>query len=361
MTAPPTPARPQLHAGDELSLGLDIGGTSAKSVLLTVGAVQAPGQPRPGRILASGQSARYSRPDAPGLLAAIAEALAAPAAEARRLLAERPGTPLLGVGLCCPGLVDPDTRTITRSVNLPALVGLNLDSLPGSALDGLPGWTGRVAHCPDARAAATDWWANTPAGFSGRLLALSLGTGVGACVLDDGRPLRVSGESPGHLGQIDVGPILRLAPHAPPHHHAGPSGEGTPPASVARAWSIEEPIGPDGGRGGLEAFVGLPALRDRYGPGLGEWLKHPRLDDPPIVALVRALRIAHAIYRPQHVVLLGGVGLSIGRAPIAAGLRAAVADRLTSLARDQWTLQFAQHLLHAAAGAARLVAVPDGF
>ncbi|MBV9490447.1 MAG: MFS transporter, partial [Verrucomicrobia bacterium] len=60
---------------------------------------------------------------------------------------------------------------------------------------------------------------------------LALGTGVGAAVLDDGVPLRVDGDSPGHLGQIDV--------------------------------SLDDraPIGPDGGAGSLEGYLGVPAIR----------------------------------------------------------------------------------------------------
>src|SRR5258708_31988407 len=70
-------------------------------------------------------------------------------------------------------------------------------------------------------------------GLSGRLLCLALGTGVGACVIDEGTFLHVSGESPGHFGQLDV--------------------------------SLEDPapIGPDGGAGSLEAYIGAAALAAR--------------------------------------------------------------------------------------------------
>ena len=54
-------------------------------------------------------------------------------------------------------------------------------------------------------------------------------------VLDDGVPLFIEGASPGHLGQVDC--------------------------------SIEGDfvIGPDGGSGSLEGYIGVPALIKRYG------------------------------------------------------------------------------------------------
>jgi hypothetical protein len=146
-------------------------------------------------------------------------------------------------------------------------------------------------------------------------------------VLDDGLPLHVSGTSPGHLGQIDVSIDL--------------PGEPTP-------------IGPDGGRGGLEAYIGLPALRARYGEGFADRLQALTPDDPPLLALARAIRIAHAIYRPQHIALLGGVGLRL--APVLPDLKARVDDALTSVARSGWTLSSGDSDLHAARGAARLAA-----
>ncbi len=57
---------------------------------------------------------------------------------------------------------------------------------------------------------------------------ISLGSGVGMSVLDDGVPLAVDENSPGHLGQINV------------------------------SLDSNPPIGPDGGAGGLEAYIGAP-------------------------------------------------------------------------------------------------------
>lgn len=279
------------------ALGIDIGGSCVKAALL-----------RDGEVVATGMSARYSRPDLGGIAGAIGAALPAEA----RLLLHPPE-----IGVCAPGLSDAASQRITKSINMPALEGVDLRELLERVL-GRPaaGLTVRT----DAHAAATDFRAKHPE--PGRLLAVSLGTGVGACVLDDGRPVRVTGSSPGHLGQMDV--------------------------------TVEEasaPVGPDGGRGSLEAYIGLPALTARYGPGLeGAFLETSA--GPPLRALARALRIAHAIYRPDQIALLGGVGLLMS--PVLPVLRGLVADGLTSLARDGWTLRCGDHVFHAAAGAARL-------
>jgi hypothetical protein len=68
-------------------------------------------------------------------------------------------------------------------------------------------------------------------------------------------------------------------------------------------------------------------------------------------ALVRAIRIAHAIYRPLHVCLTGGVGIRLK--PLVAEIRAAVEKDLTSVARPGWTLTTGESDYHAACGVAR--------
>lgn len=295
--APVSHARP--------ALGVDVGGTSIKAVLV-----------RDGRVELERQSKRYAHPSADELGDALQTMLQA------GMLRE----PIASVGLCVPGVVDPSTRRVTMSVNMPGLVGASLDDLLAHAMG--PRWPGSVSLASDAQAAATDYWAGSEPALTGRLVAVSLGTGVGACVLDDGVPLRVAGMSSGHLGQIDVS----LDDHAP--------------------------IGPDGGRGSLEAYIGLPALRAAHGRSVGSWFEHAQLNDPPIRALVRALRVAHAIYRPDHIALLGGVGIELSRSPIGGAIHGAVADQLTRLARPDWTLGYARSTFHAAAGVARLSTAP---
>ncbi|MBX3408799.1 MAG: ROK family protein [Phycisphaeraceae bacterium] len=285
------------------TLGIDIGGTSVKAVLM-----------RDGHELARARSLPYSRPDHDTLAGAVAAAASGAAAGA---------TPA-HIGLCLPGLWCPLARTVTYSANVPGIVGMPLKDLLAS----LPFDSDRCTVVADAYAAAFDARCERPgaAPLAGRLFALSLGTGVGACVInEDGSPLRVSGDSPGHFGQIDVTLDDSLAP-----------------------------VGPDGGTGSLESYLGLPALRARYKVPDEQLCAAVSPADAPMRALARALRIAHAIYRPQHIRLLGGVGIRLGS--LLAPLRARIEDGLTSLARPGWTLACGTSDLHAARGAARIAA-----
>lgn len=322
MSSIPPPSTADAQA--PIALGIDIGGTSAKAALLQ-GATR----------LWSSRSKTFARPDRAELIGAV-----------RDLLAGAPRAPiaqLAAIGVCAPGLVDPLTGLITKAVNVPGLVGLAPADLARRALLGAADKT-FIHACTDAHAAACDVVHSDPFAPKlrdpgpGRVLAISIGTGVGACVLDPSAlapddassltwsPLIVSGRGPGHLGQLDV--------------------------TVQDSAPI--PIGPDGGRGSLEAYIGLPALRARYGPDLGLVLERARwtVTDPPLAALVKALRISHAIYRPRHTVLLGGVGIRL--AGLVPALHAAVRDGLTNLAQPDWTLSSGTSDHHAALGAARL-------
>jgi len=183
----------------------------------------------------------------------------------------------------------------------------------------------RPAHievCTDAVASAYDIY--TTHNLRGRLLSLALGTGVGAAVIDDGVPLEVDGESPGHIGQMDC------------------SIEGDPV------------IGPDGGAGSLEGYIGAPALAQRYGPDMSANLAKLGPDDAPVKALARAIRICHAIYCPDHVALTGGIGNRLGHlVPV---IRNLVETNLSSIAKPNWTMLTGSDDFHAARGAARFAA-----
>jgi glucokinase len=296
------------------ALGIDIGGSSVKVAAL-----------EGDRVLAVGQSARYQRPDRRELEDAIAGAIATLGSDA----IARFGT-VAAVGLCAPGILDESRNVIVRAINVPGIMDVPLSELLTSAcqrvMSGIKPSASSLVVMGDALAAAMDVFHVRR--LEGRVLALSIGTGVGAAVLDDGLPLRVAREvlSPGHLGQLDV----TLDEH-----------------------DVLTPVGPDGGRGGLEGYIGLPALITRYGAsalnarladGLGP-------SEPPVRALARAVRIAHAIYRPNHVVLLGGTGVRL--LPSLPAVRTLVDDRLTGLARLGWTLGCGDSDFHAALGVAR--------
>ena len=275
------------------ALGIDIGGTSIKLALL-----------RDGQVDWTRKSASFTRPSTQQLIDAITQT------------AGENLPPLNAVGLCCPGLLDRANRTIKLSVNVPGLVDQPLDELVHRAL----GTSTRLtAILSDANAVGYDVYATRR--LTGRLLCLTLGTGVGASVIDEGRFLHVSGESPGHIGQMDV--------------------------------SLDDaaPIGPDGGAGSLEAYIGAAALIAHYGDDAASRLK---MSDPPLRALIRAIRIAHAIYRPHHVCLTGGIGIRL--AHLIEELKAAVAQNLTSVARGDWTLFTGESDYHAACGVARFAA-----
>lgn len=304
------------------AIGIDVGGTSVKASLLE-------GDGATVRVVGSGRSAAYRRPDIIELRAKIGEAV-------RECVgAGWPSARVDAVGLCVPGRRDEAGRRVVASVNVPGLVGVGLQELVGESMcaagvgAGLVGE--RLVVTSDAHAAAVDVAAGlaggsrTSEGGPRRLLVLSLGTGVGACVLDGLVPLRVSGESPGHFGQIDVGVVM---------------ADG------------RVPVGPDGGRGGLEAYVGLPALVGRLSGPAETVMQRVGADDVALVAVARAIRIGHAVYRPHVVGLVGGVGIGLARH--AAAIRAMVDDGLTSVAREGWALVFGVDGFHAARGAARV-------
>jgi predicted NBD/HSP70 family sugar kinase len=274
-----------------IDLGIDIGGTTVKAAGL-----------REGEVLWTGRSARYNRPAPEQLAAAIRQAC--------EKLTEAPSR----VGLCVPGLLDEGKTQVTSAANVPGLVGIPLKELIGRALETA---APDITVVNDAKATAFDIYSvRKPAG---RLLVLALGTGLGAAVLDDGVPLHVEGESPGHIGQVDI------------------SLEG------------RRVIGPDGGRGGVEGYLGAIALRNRYGSDPPSKI---RPGDIPFRALVRVMRICHAFYRPHHICLAGGTGIRLG--PLLDPLKRATEVELTSVARKGWTLTVGESDFHAAAGAARI-------
>ena len=132
----------------------------------------------------------------------------------------------------------------------------------------------------------------------------------------------VEGQTAGHLGQIDV----------------------TVPGHDITA--------PDGGGGGLEGYIGTGALAQQYGPDVSAALTRFTGDEPAIAALVHTIRIAHALYRPHHIVLAGGIGIRLNH--VLTVIRQRVAHRLTSAARAGWTITCGDDDFHAARGTALL-------
>jgi glucokinase len=281
------------------TLGIDIGGTSVKAALRV--------DEKPVR---TGQSPFYAKPTTRQLL----DAIRAAAGEIDQL--DR-------VGLCVPGLLDRERLVITLTVNVPGLQNFPLDRLVPEAL----GLSGERATTIDNDASATAHDLFHSQNLAARLLVLTLGTGVGMAVVDDGKLLRVEGDSSGHIGQIDVS---------------------IPGADI---------IGPDGGAGGLEGYIGVPALKRAFGDDLSRVLPKLTGDEPALLALVRTIRICHAIYRPHHVRLCGGIGTRLRH--LLPTIRANVERHLTSVAREGWSFDCATDDFHAARGAALLADTPS--
>lgn len=268
------------------SLGIDIGGTSVKVALLD------------GDRVSTSRSTEYSGASADALVKVIASALPDGSGAAQT------------VGLCVPGRLDPSRTHIVQSINLPGLEQVPLADLVSKAI-GSP-VTPSIAS--DAHAAAHDFWVTKRP--SGRLLAISIGTGVGACVLDAGCPLLVSGESPGHFGQVDVTMDSQSTPRT------------------------------------LEWYVGAKRLHGAFGQDIVGAIAQFDRSSTSLRALARSLRIAHAIYRPDTIALLGYIGMQFNACRT--HLEAEIREGLTSVAKPDWMLDFGVSPFHAALGAARL-------
>lgn len=274
-------------------IGIDIGGSGVKAVRLD----------EAGR--RSCARVAYTTPDIDTLVSAIREA------------SDEVGlrtTDTLGV--CAPGVQDPKRGEVTYAANLPCLSGVRVGELVAKTC-GIPG-VGAVLT--DAVAFGLGSWRLAP--IEGRLLTLAMGTGVGAALIEDGHPLTLDGATIGHVGQMDVS-----------------FGESDPP------------IGPDGGRGSLEGYVGWPALVSRFGEGgVVAGIARMKTEDRAIRALVRAIRIGHAMYKPGVIRLVGGVGALFE--PLVPVLHSAASDRLTGVARPGWQLETMNDPSLAAIGAA---------
>lgn len=164
-------------------MGIDVGGTSLKGVLVD-GA---------GRVLSEGRA-----PTPPS------DASGASVVEAACALAERlAGGAKLPIGVVVPGIVDDARGVVVHAANL------GWSDLPLRAL--LERRLGRrVAFGHDVRAggiAEARWGA--AAGSSGVLAFVAIGTGIAAAILVEGRPI-VSGGWAGEIGQLPI----TTGPHA---------------------------------------------------------------------------------------------------------------------------------------------------
>lgn len=183
------------------AVGIDIGGSTTRAGIVDeLGAVVA---------LAS-----LPTPDA-GDPAALAEIVARLVAEVGAHAAAT--TNRIGIGL--PGVREPHTQVMLRAVNLPRLEGVDVRDLFQRRLKcpvSLDTDVNAAGFAQWRSAASLDTAAHAP--LPNRFVYLSLGTGVGGCVILDGHIVRHTRGGPGHLGHLVVdssrtAPLCRCGMH----------------------------------------------------------------------------------------------------------------------------------------------------
>lgn len=159
------------------AIGLDIGGGSTK-----IGLVDADG-----RLV---RSVRIVLPEGAGFAPIVARY--------REAIAELSAGGALPVGVAYPGHVD-RARGLGLNSNVPALDGQPLAAA-------LAGPSAAAELLNDADAAAVAEARQHPEGTGGRLLMVTLGTGVGVSMVVSGRPLETAGGTLGDSGHLSVDP-----------------------------------------------------------------------------------------------------------------------------------------------------------
>ncbi len=183
------------------AIGIDIGGTT-----LRAGVVD-----DQGRILALASIATPVQGDPQPLIDALAQIVGEVAQQSP------PTVPIAGLGI--PGVRAAGSQVLLRAVNLPKLEGLDLQKFFEHGLNR------KVRIDSDAVCAGFAQWraaafadraAHAP--LPTRFVYLSIGTGVGACVILDGQIVRHTRGGPGHLGHLIVdtsksAPLCRCGLH----------------------------------------------------------------------------------------------------------------------------------------------------
>ncbi len=199
------------------NLGVDIGGTSIRLALVSAD----------GTICRAGTCPTAPDGDPDGL----GESLRRLMSEVSFRAAVSPGP----AGVALPGVWDHRTGVLRRAINLPRLEGCNLRELFSEAL-GRP-----VVLEIDVNAAGWAQWLHRKP-RAARFVYLSIGTGVGGCVVLDGQIVQHTNGGAGHFGflVVDTAPDAPLDPSGVPGclsalvsgpalsrcaHPAPPSGE----------------------------------------------------------------------------------------------------------------------------------------
>jgi glucokinase len=194
-----------MSATTKSAIGIDFGGTSIKSGLVTGGVIVHHGTPIDTQSL-----------EGPG---AIVHALVELVAE----LGEQGDIRAIGVGL--PGLVDSTNGVVHELTNVPGWEEVALRQILHERT-GLP-----VTIENDAKAMAYGEWKYGAAKNSPNVVCVTLGTGVGGALILEGRLYRGSGLAAGEIGHMSI------------------DYEGRP--------------GPYGNYGGLEEYIGNQQIAER--------------------------------------------------------------------------------------------------
>src|SRR5213075_1732887 len=163
-------------------VGIDIGGTNVKIGIIRTG----------------DQFAVLKKISMPTNATDSAETFVQRVADATKKLIAESGQKQLGVGVGCPGLIDPKSGMVKKSPNLPNLPHFPLRDRLQSLL-GLD-----VESQNDANAAALGESLFGPSKGINNLILLTLGTGVGGGIVADGRLLQGADNAAGELGHVKV-------------------------------------------------------------------------------------------------------------------------------------------------------------
>src|SRR5205823_10444468 len=163
-------------------VGIDIGGTNIKIGIIRTG----------------DQFAVLKKISMPTNATDPAEKMVQRMAEATKKLLAETGQKTLGVGVGCPGLIDPKSGMVKKSPNLP-----NLPHFPlRDRLQSLLGLDVEIQN--DANAAALGEFLFGPSRGINNLILLTLGTGVGGGVVADGHLLQGADNAAAELGHVKV-------------------------------------------------------------------------------------------------------------------------------------------------------------
>lgn len=167
-------------------IGVDIGGTNIKTALV---------DPQSKHLLASGQLKTRAERSPEATLAELGRSLA----ELGNQAAVR-GFDVKGVGIGCAGIVNSQEGVVLTSPNLPGWKDLPLGALMGRHL-GLPVFMENDVNCMGYG----EYWLGAGRQLQA-FLVMALGTGVGGCLLIDGKAWSGVGRSAGEVGHMTILP-----------------------------------------------------------------------------------------------------------------------------------------------------------